>query len=181
MSFKIKIQKSKFKRGFTLIETFVAISILLVSLAGPLSIAAKALQSAYYSRDEIIASYLAQEAIEYVRAVRDQNYLAGNASWLTGLDGTGGAPNCIDATCTIDFPNFKTTACAGPLLCPALLIDANGLYNQQSGSPSIYTRAFSVKTVAGRPDEVDVEVRVSWRTGTIERQFTISDHIFNWL
>jgi prepilin-type N-terminal cleavage/methylation domain-containing protein len=171
------------KKGFTLIETFVAISILLVSLAGPLSIAAKALQSAYYSRDEIIASYLAQEAIEFVRAIRDENYLAGNPGWLNSLDGTGGLPNCIDATCTIDFPHFKAAACPGPDACPVLLIDTNGLYNQQpgNGNPSIYTRAVTIKSVAGRPDEIDVEVKVSWRTGTIERQFTISDHLFNWL
>lgn len=164
-------------RGFTLIETFVAISVLLVSLAGPLSIAAKSLQSAYYSRDEIAASYLAQEAIEYVRAIRDQNYLAGNPDWLAGLDDP--AKNCVDADCTVDFIHFMHAACSGE--CPALLIDANSLYNQQSGTPAIYTRVLNLRTIPGRPNEIEAEVTVSWRTGSIERHFFISEHLFNWL
>jgi prepilin-type N-terminal cleavage/methylation domain-containing protein len=164
-------------RGFTLIETFVAISILLVSLAGPLSIAAKALQSAYYSRDEITASYLADEAIEYVRAIRDQNYLSDQSDWLTGLDDP--TKNCIDNNCTVDFPHFTHAACNGA--CAPLLIDPNDLYNQQSGTPTIYTRTLNIHSVPGRPDEMDAEVTVSWQAGSLVRQFVISEHIFNWL
>jgi Tfp pilus assembly protein PilV len=168
-------------RGFTLIETFVAISILLVSLVGPLSIAAKSLQSAYYSRDEITASYLAEEGLEYVRAVRDQNYLTGNADWLAGLDGTSGAPNCVNAFCTVDYVHFKAAACAGTCTGTPLVIDAAGLYNQQTGNTSIYTRALNIHTIAGAPNEVDVEVTVSWQAGTIARSFIISEHLFSWL
>ncbi len=45
----------KLPRAFTLIETMVAISVLLLSLVGPLSIASKSLQSAYAARDEVTA------------------------------------------------------------------------------------------------------------------------------
>ena len=75
-----KISKTKSceknSRGFTLIETLVAITILLLSIVGPMSIAANSLFAAYYGRDQITAYYLSQEGIEYVRNTRDSSYLS---------------------------------------------------------------------------------------------------------
>ncbi|MBI3573841.1 prepilin-type N-terminal cleavage/methylation domain-containing protein [Candidatus Kaiserbacteria bacterium] len=161
------------KKGFTLIETFVAVSILLISLAGPLSIAAQALKSAYYARDEITAFYLAQEGLEFVRATRDQNYLA-SRSWLTGVD------DCIGASCQVDFPNFTHSVCQNNV-CSALLIDQDGLFNAQSGTPSIFTRVLSLQAISGVPDEMILNVRVSWVSAGINRTFQLSEHLFNWL
>ena len=62
-------------KGFTLIETMVAISILMVAIVAPMSLAAQSLSAAYYARDQITAFYLAQEGIEVVRSVRDTNIL----------------------------------------------------------------------------------------------------------
>lgn len=162
-------------KGFTLIETLVAISVLLLSLAGPMSIASQSLQSAYYARDQITAFYLAQEAVEYVRAVRDQNYLAG-ASWLTGIE------NCLDTECVIDFPNFTHELCSGPSGCaPVRVGDTTGLFNQTSGTVTPYTRVLRIQTVPGTSDEVTVRVSVSWQSGRLERQFEIHEQLFNWL
>lgn len=173
MIMNIKTKTSNALRGFTLIETLIAISVLLLSLAGPLSIASQSLQSAYYARDQITAFYLAQEAVEYVRAVRYENYLAGS-DWLQGIS------DCVGAQCTVDFPNFAHQVCSGP--CSPVLIGASsGLYNQAAGDPSIYTRAFTIETVPDTADEVVVSVTVSWRTGVLARSFEIREHLFNWL
>jgi len=177
-TFKLTPSISREARGFTLIETLVAISVLLVSLAGPLSIAAQALQSAYHARNQITAFYLAQEAMEYVRAVRDQNYLAGNP-WLTKLDGTGGG-NCIDASCAVDFPNFTHEVCSG--VCPFVVIGASSdLFNLASGDPTIYRRTLEIDTLPGTDDEVSVTVRVEWRSNRLERSFEIHEQLFDWL
>jgi prepilin-type N-terminal cleavage/methylation domain-containing protein len=161
------------KRAFTLIETLVAISVLLVSLAGPLSIAAQALKSAYYARDEITAFYLAQEGLEYVRALRDQNYLS-SQSWLTGLD------ECVNAACQVDFPHFTVAACGGGICGPLLVDSTTGLFNAATGDPSGFRRSLSIVPVAGTPDEVAVDVTVSWVSAGISRSFTLSEHLFNW-
>jgi prepilin-type N-terminal cleavage/methylation domain-containing protein len=160
-------------RGFTLIETLVAISVLLLSLAGPLTLAAQALSSAYYARDQITAFYLAQEAVEYVRAKRDQNYLASPIQpWLNGLD------DCVGALCNVDFPNFTHTVCTPA--CPELLYNnTTGIYNTLTGSASGFRRELTIIPITA--DEVSLRVRVYWQSGTLSRTFEIRENIFNWL
>lgn len=160
--------------GFTLIETLVAVSVLLMALLGPLEIAAQSLRSAYYSRDQITAYYLAQEGIEYVRAVRDENYL-NNQDWLTNLT------DCDSVMCTVDMPNFSHAVCPNGV-CPVLLkTDAGGLFNQNSGSAAIFTRSVILRPVSGITDERIITVTVSWRSAGIQRTFSLSERIFNWL
>src|SRR6185436_5660312 len=74
-------------KGFSIIETIVAIAILSVALAAPLTLAQRGLNSAVYARDQVAAFFLAQEAIEYVHNIRDNNnYTKVNqAAWLSGL------------------------------------------------------------------------------------------------
>ena len=164
----------KARRAFTLVETLVAISILLLALAGPMSIAARALSSAYYARDEVGAYYLAQEGIEYVRAVRDQNYLT-TSDWLTGEPGGIQLNNCINTSCVLEVPLFKHSVCSG--VCSKLLITSSGgLYNQESGAESPYTRVLTIEQV--NSNEVAVKVTVSWMSGRIPRTFQLVDHLF---
>jgi prepilin-type N-terminal cleavage/methylation domain-containing protein len=63
------------KKGFTLIETLVAISILMIAILPPMELTMESLSAAYYARDQVTASNLAQEAIEVIRSVRDSNIL----------------------------------------------------------------------------------------------------------
>ena len=68
--------KKSTTNGFTIIETLVALAILMLAIAGPLYAANRALVTAQIARDQLTASHLAQEGIEYVRMMRDDEYLA---------------------------------------------------------------------------------------------------------
>ena len=80
-------QNFKDKKGFTIIETLVAITILMISIAGPLTIAQKGFNAGIYAKDQVTASYLAQDAMEYIKNVRDNNVFASpSQDWLLGFD-----------------------------------------------------------------------------------------------
>ncbi len=62
---------NKDNKAFTIIETLVATAIVMIAIAGPLVSANRALNAIIFSRDRIMASYLAQEGMEYVRLVKN--------------------------------------------------------------------------------------------------------------
>lgn len=168
------LQATHDEHAFTMIETLVAITILTMSVAAPLTLAAKSLQAAQYSRDQIVAFNLAQEAIEVVRAQRDSNLIqivAGNATldWLEGVP----VVEVVDVTCpqtaTNPFSSGIILPCkpfrveggkpievpvgtSGPITactsvpCPVMLFDTtNGWYNYTAGTQSRYTRTVMVR------------------------------------
>lgn len=66
------------RSGFTLVETLVAIAILMIAVAGPLTVANQALTAALGARDTMIASYLAEEGMESIKNIKDNNVASGS-------------------------------------------------------------------------------------------------------
>lgn len=97
-----EIARGRLAAGFTILETLVAISILVLALTAPLVIVSQALKSSYFSRDQITAYYLAQEAIEYIRNKRDNQGLNASATaddWaLNFTDDNGSMINDANST-----------------------------------------------------------------------------------
>lgn len=105
-------------QGFTLIETFVAITVLMIAVMGPMTLLSKALQDSAYIRDEIVATFLAQEGVELmidnrnnesgsqlsIGVVSDNRYTC-NQFYL-GLDGYScnpvGRPTNFSRTVTVE-------------------------------------------------------------------------------
>lgn len=168
-----KLMKLKARAGFTLVETLVAITILTVSIAGPITIASKGLASAMFARDQITAFYLAQEAVEFVRNKRDENVIKGS-NWLAGL-GT-----CLNGTsCIIDVTNNNVNNCPGDV-CPLLEYNSStGSYNYSGSNNSIFTRKVKMTEIFA-DKEVSITVTLSWRTGIVQKTFVVKEYIFNW-
>ena len=98
------------RSGFTLVETLVAIAILMIAIAGPLTVAEKGLSAAIYARNQLMASYLAQDAMESIKNVVDSNELTiaknGNES-IPWLSINGGSTNFLSDNC-----NSSSNLCA---------------------------------------------------------------------
>jgi len=161
----MKLSKTTTK-GFTIIETLVAITILMISIAGPLTIAHKSFMAAIQARDQLTASYLAQDAMEYIKHIRDDNML--NASnWLAHLDA------CIAQKCAIDT---LTGAVIAGITTFSLTKTQNG-YGHSGGTPTPFSRSFSITKIHDNQARVTVEVR--WTGITRDNLVTYTSELFN--
>ena len=169
--------------GFTLIETLVAITILLVAMAGPMTIAARGLQNSFYAREQVTAYSLGQEAIEFVRAVRDGNALTGDA-WLDGIPASCDRSNTEG--CGMDIRTSEFYDCAASSDTCTLNYDTGalsgnrGFYTYELGNQTIFTRRMWVDEVVA-DQETEVTVEVSWASNLFggDRTVTLQSRIFN--
>ena len=181
---KLLHKKQQTQQGFTLVETLVAISILLVAIVGPMTIAARGLQTAFYAREQITAFMLAQEGVELVRMIRDQNALrTPPANWLSGIPGV-----CRNSNngCGMHLRNDTVRNCNSQdcrlLYDDRALGGRRGFYNYAAGTESPFTRQIWVRPVSGgNTREAEVTVTVSWRSGLFvgEKEVTLQSRIFN--
>lgn len=190
----------KIPRAFTLIETLIAVTILTFALAGPFASANRALVASYIARDQLTASYLAQEGIEYVRLMRDNEYLAfvqsgsatpSSSSWTDFISGSSAASitGCRATTCTLDpvlrsmgtGSGFSLQPCSGASCTPLYL--AAGLYTQRSdlgGTQTVYTRTIQAVDIPSFPNDERIVSKVTWTTRGQTYSITVTDHLTPW-
>jgi len=107
---------SNFTKAFTLIEALVAISILMIALASPMTLAQKGISTAELSKDQMTASFLAQDGIEAVKNIRDQIAVSQTSGdWLAGAGiGNASLKPCICDPTKLD-PNKQYCSFDTPL------------------------------------------------------------------
>lgn len=173
----------------TLVETLVAISILAVAIVAPMTLTMQSLSAAYYARDQVIASNLAQEAIEAVRAVRDHNIL------VLALDSGATCPDDLlpmHLMCGIplggqdfiidvrtDPPEIET--CVG--VCEKLKTD-NNLYGHDDAwtTETPFRRTVTAEYVSGAEDEIRVVVTVEREAGAhTAPAVVLEENLYRWV
>lgn len=177
------MMKNQNKKGFTLIETLIAISILVLAVTGAFAAAQNGISSAIFSKDQIVAFYLAEEGVEEVRNLRDQNGLA-QVNWLTGIASSVSDPCYFGNVCMIDAVNDNIDRCGSTAgSCPVLKQDpVNGFFGYtESWTDSPFRREIQIVQVApGNSHEVSITVTVTWSKGLLSRQFVAHEDIFDW-
>ena len=188
-----KLQNTK--KGFTLVEVLVSVIIFMTAILPALTIANRGVILGRQVKDEFTASFLAQEAIEFIRY-----HIAYNAN--LGAEGTDQvtlsiAPGhnmqiCNLATCNIDArPNILfVDAVDGFGADPYLTIDANGWYGlDAAGTPSHFTREVKIyySNNSGPQDptvvdgtEFEIKVVVTFGPPDNRRSITLKESIYDW-
>lgn len=186
MTLEIRLPDS---RGFTLIETIVAITILTLAVTGPLFTASRAIVAARAASYQLTASYLAQESVEYVRMLRDNHYLAAYAIEPATASTTGWASfrtavsPCVTGVCTFDptggsLGDQFLAACSGTCFL-YLTNQTNGIYTQQSiGTQTQFKRTVKISDVPG--NEERVVSTVTWSFHNMSYTVTVTDHLTPW-
>ncbi|MEK7646087.1 MAG: prepilin-type N-terminal cleavage/methylation domain-containing protein [Patescibacteria group bacterium] len=171
--------------GFTLIETLVAVTILMIAVAGPLVAASRSLNAALYSGDQMTASFLAQEAMEIIKNIRSNNV----GIWT----GVGSPPisECIGDgdllhRCDIAFiPQYdeNTVVLKRPCLADGsclLVSTSNGYAHDNEGNEGKrFYRYFYLEPLTTPADAYKVHVIVEWSQGRIPYQIELVSELVN--
>lgn len=179
---KAHSEKLKRSKGFTIVESLVAIIILIFAVTGVASAIQISISSYIFSRDQIIAFYLAQEGFEQIRNIRDENRLKLQPSWLTGIAAIPSDPCYFGKACTVDPVNSNNAieCVGGPDDCQVLKQNVDtGFYGYEPAwSDTIFKRKIVLTRINDK--EISILVTVDWSKGIVDRQFRARENLFNW-
>lgn len=168
------VQHGTAEQGFTLVETLVAVFVLMVAIAGPLTLLRNSLATANASKDNVTAANLARDALQYVKGVRDTN-LYTSTPWTQGLDACMSQDCQVDTTQEDSSDAFKAIGGANTGL---LRYDSSSnTYNHAVGANSDYTRTVRIEPVNASSTEVSVTATVTWTRGGIPHTYTGTLHL----
>ncbi len=159
-------------RGIVLTEAIIAVGVAAAIFTAVLGLLSRSMGGIRASTDQVTATYLAQDAMEYIVAKIVYNKRSG-AGWLDGVSGTSGCPNsttpCMVETGRIGYENLSS--CGGTC---ALHLTTGGYYTHTVGSnttPTKFSRSITVLPINLDTDdatyeEAKVTVTVSWTEGS---------------
>ena len=161
------MSKANKERGFTLVETLIALVLITISMGPVFALATSSINVASRIEHNLIASNLAQEGIEVIRNIRDTNWLNGVAfdnnlptgTWRVQWDTVGGGLMAVSSN-----PVLKKN---------------NGLYNYLTGTDTVFRRIMTIS----KPNSGELVLisSVTWiERGNINRVVSAESHLFDW-
>ncbi|MBI2474134.1 MAG: hypothetical protein HYV68_00365 [Candidatus Taylorbacteria bacterium] len=172
------INKITGQKAFMIVEMIVAVALITFSIIGPLSAAKSSLVAAADIRNHVESVYLADEAVEYIRMVRDNNIFEGRG-WLDSLG------DCFLASgCGISVTENNVSKClSGTGDCELKFNQSTGLFTYRNGSgwlpTGIKRKVRLTETAADREAEIVVTIerrRLDYPT----RTYTMRAILMNW-
>lgn len=188
-------------RGQSLIELLIAMVVIIIGLSAASGIIFSNIRVQEISSDRLVASNLAREGIEYVKEIRDSNWLAGtafNAGMFSGTDYTA-IPIWTNGEYTgLDFgPTVITSDTYTLVKLSSNAATANALYAQgpaYPGTATMFRRLLLLQPICsdatvvvegascGALTVIGIRITstVTWTKRNITRQSQVIDEIYDW-
>ena len=192
------MRRANNNKGFTIIELAIALAVLSFAVIGIYNAFSNLIIATTGISSRFTAAYLAQEGIEIIRNMRDNNWLHPNPinpeDWLYGFDvcaGTVESGGC-EADYTTGTDNERTPL--GPWTGEGNFLSINGynLYGYDQNYPfTNFKRRIIIERIEksiSNPDGTSdvavvgakVIVTVYWYEKGAEYSIAAEDHLYNW-
>ncbi len=183
-----KFYIKKLNKGFTLIETMVAILILSVALAALISLISGSFFISRYNKNEITVNYLLQEVIDYVKNDRDTKIFQDGQDWEGFLSRYQTAGCFSGSGCKIEVFSGNISKCEDSgrddLCDDILLYDENGkdnFYGYNNGGTQEAGFRRTIKMVNENDnDNLNITVTLRWKNGNSEKTRSLESTLMNW-
>jgi hypothetical protein len=167
------------EKGFSLLETIIAIFILSVGIIGIASLINRTAALGTVVKNQLIASHLAQEGIELMHNLRNTNWVQGS-TWENGLTIVNCQPTPLVATAcpimaTLDFNSAIIT----PTSIPAdWIMSWNGANYIHDPTDGFFSRHIEISYEEDTDNVIFMEVKsiVEWDGKTME----VEERLYNW-
>jgi len=162
------------KNGFTLIEALSAIFVITIGLISGITLITRTISFMSLGSAKLTASYLAQEGIEIVRNIRDNNWLDSSIpSWDFGLDTESYRADFEDSVLILDSGTTH------------LNIDNQGFYRYDNSFPEApFTRKITIDRDPFCDGElygcIKVTVDVGWEQNGEPYSVSAQEYLYNW-
>lgn len=178
----MKDRHNKSRRGQTLVEALVALSLLTTGFIGIANLLTRSFLLSRTTSNDTQATYLASEGIEVAKNLIDHDVYeglkagAGNNDWgqCFGLgDGESAHYNL----------EYDTTSCPTPLpgtsTDPLYFDPDSHLYSYKTNG-NVETNFIRDVYVTDLGNEIDVQSTVTWTDGSLSNTITLEDQFYNW-
>ena len=174
------MHKFKEQLGQGILETTIAIGVIVTALVGTVSLVSFTLRSSVSTLNRLIAQNLSWEGIEVAVNLRDSNFLAGDL-FDTGFGGGSDttAIAVFDESVNIWFLEFAPTNFADDA---SILYREGGLYRQDivppTGVRTNFRRILTIELVD--PDILDITSTVQWSERGDSFVVESTRSLYNW-
>lgn len=200
----VKLITENSRRGFTMLETLIALGVILAAATGPVSLITRGLADFSFSKNKLVALNLAQEGIELARSVRDNNVICdtlnGAADWQWNKNpGPGTQSTFSNITAGVAVDRVTTIDCGVggvSIVVPILSASCSenlrynsstGIYGYAGDRETIFSRCVTLDVSTGLPqegipaaDRMNITSTVRWNERQIQKVLTLSESLYNW-